>query len=74
VSAASLLDVSESTDSKGKKYYRYQFLTRSGEYMLEREIALVLFVLTSVSVCSNVRCWALQWVDITLICKALLNP
>jgi hypothetical protein len=31
VSAASLLGVSESTDSKGKKYYRYEFLTRSAD-------------------------------------------
>jgi hypothetical protein len=30
VSAASLLGVSEGTDKKGKKYYRYEFLTRSG--------------------------------------------
>lgn len=31
VSAASLLDVSEDTDKKGKKYYKYELLVRSGE-------------------------------------------
>lgn len=31
VSAASLLDVSESTDKKGKKYYKYDLLVRSGK-------------------------------------------
>jgi len=31
VSAASLLEVGESTDAKGKKYYKYQFLTRSAD-------------------------------------------
>jgi len=31
VSAAGLLDVSEDTDKKGKKYYKYELLVRSGE-------------------------------------------
>jgi hypothetical protein len=31
VAAASLLDVSESTDKKGKKYYRYEVLNRSAD-------------------------------------------
>lgn len=31
VSAASLLDVSEDTDKKGKKYYKYELLVRTGE-------------------------------------------
>jgi len=31
VSAASLLDQSEKTDSKGKKYYTYELLTRTGD-------------------------------------------
>jgi photosystem II oxygen-evolving enhancer protein 2/Niemann-Pick C1 protein len=31
VSAASLLDISEDTDKKGKKYYKYELLVRSGE-------------------------------------------
>jgi hypothetical protein len=31
VSAASLLDVFASTDKKGKKYYKYELLVRSGE-------------------------------------------
>ncbi|KIZ07080.1 hypothetical protein MNEG_0869 [Monoraphidium neglectum] len=31
VSAASLLDVSEAIDKKGKKYYRYEVLTRSAD-------------------------------------------
>jgi hypothetical protein len=31
VSAASLLDVAEETDKKGKKYYTYELLVRSGE-------------------------------------------
>eukprot|EP00877_Chromochloris_zofingiensis_P003308 jgi/Chrzof1/12979/Cz07g15040.t1_PSBP[v5.2] len=31
VSAASLLDVSESTDKKGKKYYKYDLLVRSAD-------------------------------------------
>jgi hypothetical protein len=31
VAAASLLGVSEATDKKGKKYYRYEFLTRSAD-------------------------------------------
>jgi hypothetical protein len=31
VSAASLLDVFESTDKKGKKYYKYEFLVRSAD-------------------------------------------
>lgn len=31
VSAASLLDVKEETDKKGKKYYKYELLVRSGE-------------------------------------------
>ncbi|WIA42873.1 hypothetical protein OEZ86_008796 [Tetradesmus obliquus] len=31
VSAASLLDVSEDTDKKGKKYYKYELLVRSGD-------------------------------------------
>jgi hypothetical protein len=31
VSAASLLDMSEDTDKKGKKYYKYELLVRSGE-------------------------------------------
>jgi hypothetical protein len=31
VSAASLLEAGEATDKKGKKYYKYEFLTRSGE-------------------------------------------
>jgi hypothetical protein len=30
VSAASLLDVSEDTDKKGKKYYKYELLVRTG--------------------------------------------
>jgi hypothetical protein len=31
VSAASLLDVFESTDKKGKKYYKYEFLVRTAD-------------------------------------------
>jgi hypothetical protein len=31
VTAASLLDVSEATDKKGKKYYKYELLVRTGE-------------------------------------------
>lgn len=31
VSAASLLDIGSSTDKKGKKYYDYEFLVRTGE-------------------------------------------
>lgn len=30
MSAASLLDVEEATDKKGKKYYKYELLVRSG--------------------------------------------
>jgi hypothetical protein len=30
VSAASLLDVKEETDKKGKKYYKYELLVRTG--------------------------------------------
>jgi len=33
VSAASLLDVSEDTDKKGKKYYKYELLVRSGKFV-----------------------------------------
>ena len=31
VSVASLLDVQEATDKSGKKYYKYEILTRTGE-------------------------------------------
>jgi hypothetical protein len=32
VSAASLLDIGSTTDKKGKKYYEYEFLVRTGEH------------------------------------------
>eukprot|EP00878_Enallax_costatus_P026749 GHUV01028736.1.p1 GENE.GHUV01028736.1~~GHUV01028736.1.p1 ORF type:complete len:138 (-),score=26.00 GHUV01028736.1:1123-1536(-) len=41
VSAASLLDVEEATDKKGKKYYKYELLVRSGETRRGRARCLV---------------------------------
>ena len=35
VSSASLLDVSEAADKNGKKYYKYELLTRTGESALK---------------------------------------